>query len=177
MKMPDAKIELAADSTPSRYTLNAIKLDVQGKRLMGTNGHILAIVPCEVTADDHSVLMSLESVKQIRAMQKRAKSIPVEIRTNSKVHVSGPGESAEFEVTTGQFPNVDMSIPKGEAYEGAATITLNVDLLMRLAKAIGSENHQGQHIVSLYIKDQQSSVLVKTSQDADAIGVIMPCRS
>jgi len=59
MKLPEAKIELAASDEASRYTLQAVKLDVEHKRIMATDGHILAIVPCEVSPDDHSALLSL----------------------------------------------------------------------------------------------------------------------
>lgn len=177
MKLPEAKIELAASTEASRYTIQAVKLDVPNKRIMATDGHILAIVPCEVADDDHSVLLSIDSMKQMRAMQKRAKRVPIEIRTNGKATVIAPGELAEFELTVGQFPNVDMVVPKGEKYDGPATLTINVDLLLRLAKALGATNHAGNNIVSLTIKDNNSSVLVKTSQNPDAIGVIMPCRA
>ena len=176
MKLPEAKIELAADPD----TLNAVKLDVEHKRIMATNGYILAVLPCEVSPEDHSALISLESIKQMRAMQKRAKSVPIEIRTNGKAVVTGPGESAEFELTTGQFPNVDMVIPKGEAYDGPCTIAFNVDLLMRLAKALQSDCCKDRPpLVKLWIKDKQSSILVKacSNSDQENIGVLMPCRS
>lgn len=170
MKLPDARIELAASTEASRYTLQAVKLDVEHKRIMATDGHILAIVPCEVSAEDHASLIPLDAMKQLRAMQKRSKSVPVEIRTNGKIEAVGRGEAASFEPTTGQFPNVDMVIPQS----GPATITLNVELLYRLAKAMISPDDE--LIVSLTIKDAQSGVLVKTSKNPDAVGVIMPCR-
>lgn len=176
MKLPEAKIELGADDTVSRYTLNAVQLDVPNKRIMATNGHILAIVPCEVSDTDHSALLSLESIKQMRAMQKRAKSIPIQITTNGKVTATFGGESQEHELATGTFPRVDMVIPKGEKYEGPATITLNVALLLRLAKAIGAQKDTDNIVVSLTVRDSQSAVLVKTSNNPDAIGVIMPYR-
>lgn len=177
MKLPEAKIELCADDTPSRFTLTAVQLDVPNKRIMATNGHILAIVPCEVSDTDHSALLSLESIKQMRAMQKRAKSIPIQITTNSKVTATFGGESQEHELAAGTFPRVEAVLPRGEAYEGPATITLNVALLLRLAKAIGAQKATDNVTVSLWVKDNQSAVLVKTSENKEAIGVIMPCRS
>lgn len=171
MKLPASQVELAAATDVSRYTLQAVKLDVEHKRIMATDGHILAIVPCEVSPEDHSALISTEAIKQLRAMQKRAKSVPVQVRTNGKVTATGKGETAEFELATGQFPNVDMVIPK---HDGPATITLDVELLMRLAKAMNTKG--SKLVVSLYVKDQVSGVLVKASGNTEAIGVIMPCR-
>lgn len=171
MKLPDSQIELAADDTTSRYTLSAIKIDVERKRAMAANGCILAIVPCVVEDGDHSALISIDTVKKIRAMQKRAKSVPVKVTTNGKVVATGAGETAEYELVTGTFPWADEVIPK---YEGSATITLDVNLLMRLVKAMTPKGEE--LIVSLTIKDAQSGVLVKTSKNPDAVGVIMPRR-
>lgn len=172
MRLPESKIELAASTEESRYTLKAVKLDVEHKRIMATDGHILAIVPCEVTAQDHSVLIPTDSMKQLRAMQKRSKSVPVEIHTNGKIEATGKAEQASFEVMQGQFPNVDMVVPKYDS--PLVTIRLNAELLYKLAQAITPAGES--LIVSLTIKDSQSSVLVKTSKNEDAIGVIMPCR-
>jgi DNA polymerase III sliding clamp (beta) subunit (PCNA family) len=175
MKLPKGKIELAASTEESRYAPKAVKLDVENKRMLATDGHILAIVPTEVADTDHSGLIAVDSFKQIRAMQKRA-TIPVNIAVNGKAVATGRGETAEYELVSGTFPNADAVIPKGEKYEGAPTIELNVDLLMRLAKALGAdEAHQGA-VVKLWIKDGNSVVLVKTDENPDAIGVIMPVR-
>jgi DNA polymerase III sliding clamp (beta) subunit (PCNA family) len=177
MKLPEAKVELAAATESSRYTIQAVKLDVEKKRIMATDGYILAIVPCEVSDKDQSALISTDTIKQIRAMQKRAKSIPVEVTTNGKAVAVGAGETAEYELANGQFPNVDMVIPKGEGYEGGCTVCLNADLLLRLAKALQPEvDKWTPPVVQLWIKDQSSSVLVKCSKNPEAVGVIMPCR-
>lgn len=170
MKLPETEIELAAGKDELRYTLKAVKFDVEGKRIMATQGHILAIVPCEPSKDDHSALIPLDAVKNIRAMQKRAKSVPVEVHTNSKITAQGPGEQAEFEAMNGQFPNVDMVVPKDDA--ATLTIGINAELLYQLARAITPKGES--LIVKLQIKDAQSSVKV-TSTLKGAVGVIMPC--
>lgn len=179
MRLPKGKIELAAasqDKNRNRYALTAVKLDVENKRMIASDGYILAIVPTDVDAQDHSGLLSVDSIKRIRAMQKREKSIPVNIAVNGKAVATGKGETSEYELVTGQFPNVDILIPKGEKYEGAPTICFNVDLLMRLAKALGAdESYQGS-VVKLWIKDGSSPILVKTDKNKDAIGVLMSCR-
>lgn len=177
MKIPTNKIEAAAATEASRYTLQAVKLDVQQKRLMATDGHILAVIPAEVSADDHSGLISLETFKNIRGMEKRCK-LAVEVKLNGKVTAESPtGERLEHEYATGTFPNVDMVIPK---FDGPATISFDVKLLLRLAEALKSEP-MGKHepgFVSLWIKDVNSPILVKStkSEDKGAIGVLMPCR-
>jgi DNA polymerase III sliding clamp (beta) subunit (PCNA family) len=177
MRLPEAKIELAASNEESRYTLRAVQINKETKQAIATNGHILAVVPCEMSDEDHTGLISPDSIKQIRAMQKRSKGVPVNVLVNGKATATGTNEKAEFELVVGQFPRVDAVIPKGEGYEGECTIALNADLLLQLAKAIGARNYNGQHIVKLWVKDRSSSVLVKTSENVDAVGVIMPVRA
>jgi DNA polymerase III sliding clamp (beta) subunit (PCNA family) len=174
MQLPDSQIELAASTTESRYTLKAVKFDVEGKRIMATDGHIAAIVPCEPSAEDHSALIPLDAIKGIRAMQKRAKTVPVEVRTNSKITAIGAGETEEYAPMEGQFPNVDMVIPKWDAAK-PCTIALDAELLLRLAKAL---TRKGMPLhVKLYVKDLQSCVVVKaTYADEGAVGLIMPVR-
>jgi DNA polymerase III sliding clamp (beta) subunit (PCNA family) len=171
MRLPEARIENAASKESSRHTLQSVQVDVEHKRVMATDGNILAIVPCDVTDQDHSVLLTADSIKQIRAMQKRAKSIPVELVLNGKATATGKAESAEYELGKGRFPNMDMAIPKYD--DIPATVTLNVELLYRLAKAMTAPDDP--LIVTLTVKDPLSSVLVKTRRNPDAVGVIMPC--
>jgi hypothetical protein len=171
MKLPESKIELAASTEQSRFTLQAVKLDVEHKRMMATDGHIGAIVPCEVEEGDQSAMLSLESIKQIRAMQRRSKAVPVTIKTNGKAIVTGNGETVEYELVPGQFPNLDMVMTK---VEGAATITLDVALLLRLAQALNPVATTKKAIVSLWIKDPQSSFGVRSGSVGQ--GVMMPSR-
>lgn len=172
MKLPESQIELAASQEESRYTLKAVKLDVAGKRIMATDGHILAIVPVEVSDGDHDGLISVDAMKAARKLQRAAKGVPIQANVNGKFSISGAGQSAEFDLDTGTFPNVDAIIPK---FDGPPTITLDAELLLRLAKAIETKGYSPAYSVALWIKDANSPILVKGEQDG-AIGVIMPCR-
>ena len=171
MKLPESQVELAASTEESRYTLKAVKLDVAGKRLMATDGHILAIVPTEVSENDHDGLINVDAMKAARKLQRAAKSVPIQATVNGKFTIAAAGQAAEFELETGNFPNVEAVIPK---FEGPPTVTLDAGLLLRLAKAIQTKDHQLDYPVSLWIKDANSAVLVKGEQDG-AIGVLMPC--
>jgi DNA polymerase III sliding clamp (beta) subunit (PCNA family) len=172
MKLPDARIELAASTDPSRYTLQSVKVDVEKKRIMATDGYILAVLPVEVSDKDHSGLITTSSIKQLRAMEKRKKPLGIEITLNGKVTATGGGETAEFPLGEGQFPNAEAVIPN---YEGPATISFDAELLYRLAKAM---IEPGRPLcVSLTVKDPMSSVLVKAKGVPEAVGVLMPIRS
>jgi DNA polymerase III sliding clamp (beta) subunit (PCNA family) len=173
MKLPNSKIEAAADKVAGRYNLNAVQLDVEHKRIMATNCSILAIVPVEVSETDQSGLISLETMTHLRGMQKRAKSVPINVAVNGKVTAEANGEKFEAELATGRFPNVDVVVPK---FEGPATITFDLVLLQRLADALGPKEN-GKQVVSLYIGDPLSAIKVTRSEAPEGtIGVLMPCR-
>lgn len=172
MKLPNTEIELAAGTEQSRYTLQAVKLDVANKRMLATDGHILAIVPVEVSETDHDGLLTVDSIKQARKLHKSAKGIS-EMSVNGKFTVKTGAQSAEFDLTTGQFPNVDAVVRK---CEGPPTITFNVDLLLRLAKAVAEKKYDGTRVVSLWIKGANDSIIVKGEIGNEAVGVLMPCR-
>ena len=173
MKLPESQIELAASTEESRYTtpIKAVKLDVAGKRLMATDGRILAIVPAEVSEQDHDGLIPVDALKEARKMDKASKGI-TEIAVNGKFTVNAGNRHAEFKLETGNFPNADAVIPK---FDGPPTITLDAELLLRLAKAIQTKGYSTNYAVALWVKDANSAILVKGEQDG-AIGVLMPCR-
>ena len=51
---------------------------------------------------------------------------------------------------------------------------LDIDLLLRLADALKNKS-QGKRILKLYVKDNNSAVLVKVNGE-ESYGAIMPCR-
>lgn len=195
MKIPAAKIEMAVSAEESRYTLQAIKLDTENKCFVATDGHILACVPAEVSADDHSVLIGLDTWKQLRAIAKQNKYVQPEVATNGKVTVESAGCKSEFPLAEGQYPNWQAVKPKMDSpvswedvkpemdaktgrYRVGGPLTIGIDaaLLLKLAQAISENNTSKRAIVKLVIKDDKSGVGVQVS-GSDAWGVIMPVRT
>lgn len=171
MKIPASKIELAASQESSRYTLQAVSLNVEAKQFAATNGHILAVISAEVTPEDHSGLISLDTMKALRGIQKQAKPLEVPVQTNGKVSVNWNGVK-EYAYAVGSFPKYEQIKPK---MEGKPTISLDAALLMRLAQALNAEATSKKAVVSLWITDAISAVGVKVESDSGAWGVIMPC--
>lgn len=180
MKIPASKIELATSQEPSRYTLQAVKLDIQMQQFVATDGHILAAIPAEVSSEDHAGLISLDTMKALRGLQKEAQkqakhlgtSADVPVQMNGKVSAEWMGVKIEHAYVEGSFPNYEQIKPK---MEGSPTITLDVAMLTRLAQALDAEATPKKAVVSLWIKDAYSGVGVKVSNDKGAWGVIMPC--
>lgn len=167
MKIPLTKIELACEKKANRYILNAVKYDVEGKRIIATDGYIVAVVPVEVEDGDVSCLIPVNAVTAMR----KAK-LP-KVTLNGHVRIDSTDGSQEFTFVTGQYPNVDAAMPSGEDYAGEPTITLDAEQLLRLAKAIRSGDSAA---VSLWIKDASSVVLVRGGKESEAFGAIMPKR-
>lgn len=176
MRLPEAKIEMATSQEYSRYTMQAVKLDVEKKVMVATDGHILACIPASVEPQDHTALIGLDTMKQLRAIdkqnKKQNKSAHTAITTNGKVTVESLNSKSEFPVVEGNFPNWEAVKPD---MTGPATISLNAALLLRLAQAISDNSNSKTAVVKLWIKDANSAIGVQVS-DSSAWGAIMPCR-
>jgi hypothetical protein len=79
----------------------------------------------------------------------------------------------ELSVVEGQFPNYQAVKPE---FNGKATVCLDAALLIRLAQALSAKNTPKMARVSLYIKDANSAIGVKVSDNSDTWGALMPCR-
>lgn len=175
MQLPNSKIELATSQESSRYTLAAVKYDVEAKKFVATDGHILACIPASTggNPDDHSALIGLDAMKQLRAIAKQDKNVPPDIHTNGNISVQHLGMKTELPVVEGQFPNYEAVKPK---FEGKATISFDAALLMRLAQALDGEASNKKAIVQLWINGESNAIGVKVSNCPEAWGALMPVR-
>lgn len=193
MKIPQAKIELAVSAEESRYTLQAVSLDVAEKCMIATDGHILACVPVETNPEDHSALISLDVMKQLRAIDKQHKYAKPDIKTNGKISVETGNVKSEFPLAEGKFPNWQAVKPKLDEpvnwedvtteindkgktrLTGPVTVGIDAALLLKLAQALSEDCTAKKAHIKLWIKDDKSGVGVRVS-GSDAWGVIMPVR-
>lgn len=178
MNTPQAAIEAAAATDNGRYSLNAVQLDVEKKRLLATDGHILASIPVVPAADDHSGLIPVDAFKAARRMQRETKQDAM-IAVNGSVRLTAGNVQAEFQKADGTFPNWERVMMPAK---GRCTIAFDVDLLVRLAKAIDTRDTSTQksrpRYVEFWVKDQSSAIAVKVQGcPDDSIGVLMPVRS
>jgi DNA polymerase III sliding clamp (beta) subunit (PCNA family) len=178
MRIPEAKIELAASQEETRFALQSVKLDTESKTLCATDGHICAVIPAQVADDDKSALIALQTIKALRQLQKtsknlQGKNVPLDVHTNGKVTVEANGGKLEHSYADGTFPRIDQVKPK---FEGKPTVTLDAALLLRLAQALTASNTPKRAVVSLWIIDQNTSVGVKVDDSRESWGVIMPYR-
>ena len=182
MRLPKAcQIELAASGDVARNFCYP-QLDVERKRIVATDGRILACVPVEVEDGDTSGRVSPEALK---ASRKASGPLGVPTLACGERLITSDGTLFK-RPDNDSFPPVDQVIPEyrpGTA--GTVSICLDPALLMALAKALGNGKNHG---ISLTInlptgKERGASagyslepVVVTTESCPGGIGVLMPCR-
>jgi hypothetical protein len=171
------QIEKACSTDEMRPTLLAPYLDLslEGKspRLVATDGHIMAALHVEPSEDDTTGWVSIDALKAMRKIKGAAASEAAVICNGScQVHPNGasfPRPEAGGRI----FPDFEAIINDTRGLERKATISLNADLLKRLADAMGARDS----VLTLEIAGPADAVLVTGAGcHADDIGLIMPVR-
>lgn len=170
MKTVTQQIEKAASPKDVRTYLREPYFD--GKRMLATNGHILAIVrPEAITAEDTAGHVPAEALKAAR--KKRS-----QIDLNVKASVPGAGLALD-RGDLGEFINpAGLARIVKKARRNKIRIGLNADLLLKLAHAINESGSKWGDNVILNIDAEnpaENAVFVR-SQDGKNYGVIMPVR-
>lgn len=133
------RIEEACWAEKGREPLQAPHLDVENKRLVATDGRIMAILPVHPEEGDMSGPVPIEAIQASRKARER-------IHCNGLVAVEGGPTYARPDL--GTFPALwkditDKGVTEWFAQEtkaaGSVHLALDVDLLMSLAKALGKD--------------------------------------
>lgn len=142
-----------------------------GPCAIATDGKILAVVPCELQHEDAGNRIAIKALKESRkAGGSKVEHAFVALTETHTVAAGG----AQYPVTQHRPPNMagivpDMGLPDG------VKIGLDASLLLRLAKALGSQNDR----VLLEISGESDVVIVRPiGENCDeAFGLIMPVRA
>jgi DNA polymerase III sliding clamp (beta) subunit (PCNA family) len=165
---------MATSEEESRYTLNGVLYDISKKRLVATDGHMLAIIPHEVEDADVGGVIPTDAFKEARKLAKKAKKRKTELailQEQDTITFSVEGlQSATFDSVKGVFPEYEKIIPKKIP---PFTVALNAELLYKLAMALTEESM----IVHLHIAGPDQAIVVRPSAAKDSIGLLMPCRA
>lgn len=168
----DCFVEKCISSDITRLHLASAHLDVEKKRLVATDGHCMAIVPIET--DDHDVTgpVSADALKAARKAAKTNNGDAVIVANGAQVVPNGP-TYARPDLMGCKFPPYEQVIPEYRTgADGTYTITFNVDLLAKVADAIGTAKNG---IITITCKGALDPIVVQTSA-TEAIGVLMPAR-
>ena len=143
-----------------------------GPRAIATDGKILAIVPCELQHDDKGERIAIKALKESRkAGGSKAEHAFIGLETSHSVAAGG----AQYPVTQHRPPVMDRIVPGDNRAPAIVKIRLDASLLLRLAKALGSQHDR----VSLEISGEADVVIVRPMGENcdEAFGLIMPVRA
>ncbi len=161
----DCQIEKAASLDTSRPGLENVYFDKDKCKLIATDGRRMAIIPCDPENGDVSGLVSPAALKEYRKQSKKAL---VSLELNGTQKVGAYSLERPTQEQNGNFPNWEMVLPKASD-KVTFEIGLNAELLVELAKAIGSSDG----VVKLKFIDSLKVIQVSTSKGE---GLLMPVR-
>jgi hypothetical protein len=183
MKIPLERIEkfVAAAKSEAPVTMKSIWLDVDGKRLLATDGHYAMRVEISVDEEDVSGLLSVEVFElarkelQIITKMQGKEEIPdpwlrvfcgdeiviiENLLTQTKHLVDRP------ELEAGEpFPNVDAIFP---VLTTPPTASLNLEMLVSVAKNIDPQNKYA----SFFISDPEKVIVVATGTGKGSVALM-----
>lgn len=164
MKLPNAEIEKACATKDVRSYLNQPWLDVENKRLVATDGHIMAVHPVELGDDDTTGPVTLEAIKAARKTSGNA------IIVNGRLEIEGVASFPRPDV--GRYAQYEKVIPKKPDRE--PDLAIDANLLLNLAKALNGKGQKPQGIM-LWLPKKYGSAIYAQGK-SDAVGVIMPMK-
>ena len=178
MKLPEAKIEMAAAKDGNRYALCGVHVDVEAGRLVATDGHILAEHMYTPENGETSGIIPLEVIKAARVGGQNA-SMEIERYTNeggvecAQAVNTRQHTSVSVAMIDGKFPDYKRVIPEKPA--GPPTVVFNAHTLARLQDALTANKYIG---VRLWVTGPSDAIYVEAVDHAEtgAVGVLMPIR-
>jgi hypothetical protein len=186
MKLPKHRVELASSKEETRFTLKGVFADVEKKRLIATDGHMMVIAAAEFAPDDQSGIISLRTIREARAAARR---IPRAMRTTFSLTVrllkrvvtikTHDNELSVIQRPTGEFPKYEKVLPTH--FKGAPVAILGAELLRRLMEAVTTSdmpNHTDS--VAIWIDHEPGKFTDKCVMiaplEGNALGILMPMR-
>jgi len=178
MQIPDGKIEGVVSSEQNRRSLSRVKYDVEGKRVIASDGRMMAFVPVEPDEGDVSGAIDPDHFQEGRKRGRKAnRLIPPSMKVNEIVTFADGATSprcSNKDESLLPFPDFDAVISdtwgKIKTQSEGYAITLNANLLIRLAAAVAPKNGA----ICLWVKGNQTVVIVKGEDGA--YGAIMPIK-
>lgn len=183
------KLDRAVSRTvDSRFATEGVHVDAAKRRVVVTDGRIMAVVPCELepTPDGVDALQATDSatvsVEAFKAARKAAgRSAELRLGVDSGTsHIETPAGTQSYRHVAGDFPKYEHVLDGARKDSaGGLEVAVNAELLHRLADALGSST--GAVVLTLP-KDPKRAILVRPFADGspadtgadEPVGVIMP---
>ena len=163
------KIDLAANPKENREALRHPYLE--GDQVIATDGHILAVVPIERDNNDTDGPIPSDAFKELKKATGRGLVGEIECSVSIKLVNGLIFDRPEVS----QYPSWREVVPR-ENKEVLTTVSFNPELLLKLAKAIGS-SYGIKLVIYKDDKEDKGPMRVESNDnDNEAYGVIMPMR-
>ena len=150
-----------------RYYLNTFYLDISEKRIVGTNGHILAYAPIEIdegSGNANSVLF--QAFRKPLMKSEDHMLLDTEDKTLSGVN------QYDLEVVDGKFPDYEKVLA-GNDNQPCNTFAFNAEYLARIARWSHQQNGQCQLVFG---ETNLHAARVIFPKLPDLHVTLMPCR-
>jgi len=155
-------IEKAASKDPIRRALQNVFITEDKKHLVATNGSALAKVPVELDASDDRGNGLIPASVLTDARKKTKHRMHTELSLNGAfIHNDGVSIPRDAE---GTFPQYEHIFPKDPVIKH--TVTLNPELLLDLAKALGNSKS-----ITLEFQEVGDAIIARNGL---AVGLLMP---
>lgn len=182
MKLPEVPIELAASKEETRYALRSVLKDVENKCLVATEGNLMVVVPFEPSGGEVTKTIPAEALAWARKLKRQKNhrfDEPVFIdREDNKIEARVGAAMKVFDRENGDFPSYRDVLPNIPV-DQPPTISLNVELLLLLAKALGGNSKlHGGMCVAIWLQNNNAHKAMKVAliNNRTATGVLMPVR-
>ena len=180
MRYPDTKIEAVCGTDARRGAIQQPWLDVDNKRMIATNGHVLAVLPVLPCVDDVTGTVPVDAIKAARAKGAECGGDSGECYLSANSDVS-TANGARFQRPDETFVDYEKVIPKKP--QNDPDIILDAALLKRLSDALHNRKGGKDCRLAFWFSktdrgavDSGGSVRVQPPHDDERVGVIMPCR-
>lgn len=182
MKFPKKyQLEQVCSRDPHRMAINTIYLHKEIDTLVATNGRIMAMVPCKTEPGESSVSIPWDVIADHRKARPGVKNDTLELTCHSDV--------IEYETKVGKgrvkpdpnkYPNYSNVWPDYSKDVWVHKVMLDPELLMRLAKGLGTPNEVTLHLPVAFFKDKGKAddpagqPILVMGKDPNEQGILMP---
>ena len=172
MKLPDTEIEKACATKDNRAYLNQPWLDAANKKLIATDGAVIAIHTIEVDKNDTTGPITIEAIKTARKLKYDYHGILM--ATPNSLCVTGDVFARPKGV--GVMPKYEQVIPEEFTTppQGKPHLIINADQLLRLAKTLNKKGAL-QRVCLWFPTKKDAAIYVKGSSES-GFGLIMPLK-
>ena len=175
MLIPNGKVEGVVSDEVTRFSLTEIRYDVEGKRVIASDGKMAVVVPVEPEEGDATGMVNPDVFRRARKIAGKRGTPRVTLNGNATFTNGETCPRSSLEPET-RFPDIDAVTQSAiEAGEKPSAVCLDAELLITLAKAVG--NGDDCRIELWFNGDDAMLVKPYVNRGVNSYGVLMPIKT